>query len=261
LRLDYRFTNNSTDTNAYAAELVKSAPDVILTPPSGLKPLQEASRTIPIVFVLANNPVAEGFVANLTRPGGVVTGFAAYDPMIMGKWLQLLKQIAPHVTRVAFIYDPAVPAMVGFLAELTKLGSSFGVHSDGAPVQNAADIEASMSVFAREPNGGLLVPSNPVINANRELICSLATRYRLPTVGVYRIFAASGGVLSYGIDDVDQYRLAAAYIDRILKGERPGELPIQYPVQYKLVVNLKTAKMLDLTIPETLLATADEVIQ
>jgi putative ABC transport system substrate-binding protein len=162
---------------------------------------------------------------------------------------------------VAFIYDPAVPAMVGFLEELMKLGLPFGVQATGAPVQNAADIEASMSAFAREPNGSLLVPSNPVINANRDLICGLATRYRLPTVGVYRIFAASGGMMSYGIDDVDQYRLAAAYIDRILKGEKPGELPIQYPVQYKLVINLKTAKALGLTIPETLLATADEVIQ
>jgi putative ABC transport system substrate-binding protein len=127
LHLDYRFTNNNTDTNAYAAELVSLTPDVILTPPSGLKPLQEATRTIPIVFVLANNPVAEGFVANLTRSGGAVTGFAAYDPMIMGKWLQLLKQIAPHVTRVAFIYDPAVPAMGGFLGELAKLGPPQGV--------------------------------------------------------------------------------------------------------------------------------------
>jgi putative ABC transport system substrate-binding protein len=261
LHLDYRFMNNSTDTNAYAAELVKLAPDVILTPPSGLKPLQEATRTIPIVFVLANNPVAEGFVTNLNRPGGAVTGFAAYDPMIMGKWLQLLKQIAPHVIRVAFVYDPAVPAMAGFLEELTKLGPPQRVGTTGAAVQNAAEIEAAISAFAREPAGGLLVPSNPVLNANRELICALATRYRLPTVGVYRIFAASGGAMSYGIDDVDQYRLAATYIDRILKGERAGELPIQYPVQYKLVINLKTTKALGLTIPETLLATADEVIQ
>jgi putative ABC transport system substrate-binding protein len=261
LRLDHRFANNSTDTNAYAAELVKLAPDVIVAPPSGLRPLQAATPTIPVVFVLANNPVSEGFVANLTRPGGAVTGFAAYDPLIMGKWLQLLKQIAPHVNRVAFIYDPSVPAMVGFLGELTKLAPPLGVQASGAAVQNAADIESTISAFAREPNGGLFVPSNPVINANRELICALAVRYRLPTLGVYRIFAASGGVLSYGIDDVEQYRLAASYVDRILKGEKPGDLPIQYPVRYNLVINLNTAKALGLTIPETLLATADEVIQ
>jgi len=258
LHIDYRY---NTANPADAAELVALAPEVILSTTPGLRPLQKASRAIPIVFVLVLEPVAEGFVESLARPGGNMTGFAGWDPVNASKHLQLLKEIAPNINRMLYIYHPAVPGIVKLAEGAISVASSFGVEASGAAVRNAADIERSIETLAREPNGGLIVASNPGINENLELIHSLTARYRIPAVGVYRFFPATGGLMSYGFNDVDQFRDAALYVDRILKGAKPSELPVQYPTKYELVINSKTAKALGLTIPEKLLALADEMIE
>jgi len=255
IQVDYRYNL------AEAAELVALAPDVILTTVPGLRPLQRAGRTGPIVFVLALEPVAEGFVASLARPGGNMTGFAGWDPVNASKHLQLLKEIAPNINRVLYIYNPVVPGIAKLAEGALSVASSFGVVASGAAVHSATDIERSIETLAQEANGGLIVPSNPVINDNLELIYSLTTRHRIPTVGVYRFFPAGGGLMSYGFNDIDQYRDAASYVDRILKGAKPSELPVQYPTKYEFVINLKTAKAIGLTVPRELLALADEVIE
>jgi putative ABC transport system substrate-binding protein len=258
LHIDYRY---NTANPAEAAELVALAPEVILSTTPGLRPLQQASRTIPIVFVLVLEPVAEGFVESLSRPGGNMTGFAGWDPVNASKHLQLLKEIAPNINRILYIYNPAVPGIVKLAEGAISVASSFGVEASGTTVRNAIDIERSIEMLAREPNGGLIVPSNPGINENLELIHSLTARYRIPAIGVYRFFPASGGLLSYGFNDVDQFREAASYVDRILKGAKASELPVQYPTKYELVINLKTAKTLGLTVSDKLLSLADEVIE
>ena len=257
IHVDYRYDTNPAE----AAELLALAPEVILSIPPGLRPLQQAGRTVPIVFVLALEPVAEGFVASLARPGGNMTGFAGWDPVNATKHLQLLKEIAPNINRVLYIYNPIVPGMAKFAEGAISVASSFGVQASGTTVRNAIDIERSIEMLAREPNGGLIVPSNPVITDNLDLILSLAARYRIPTIGSYRFFPATGGLMSYGFNDIDQFRDAASYVDRILKGAQPSELPVQYPTKYELVINSKTAKALGLTIPDKLLALADAVIE
>ena len=263
VRIATRWAAGDADRlRAYAAELVAIAPDAILaggTP--ALAALQQATRTVPIVFAQVGDPVGLGFVSSLARPGGNITGFAPYEFAIGVKWLELLKQIAPRVTRVAFMYDPANPAWAGYLAELEAAASSFGVRVSGAAVHNAAEIERAVDALAREPNGGLIAMTTPAVQAHRESIIALSARHRLPAVYGYRFFVTSGGLASYGIDNIDLYRGAASYVDRVLKGEKPGELPVQFATKFELVINLKTAKALGLDVPITLLARTDEVIE
>jgi putative tryptophan/tyrosine transport system substrate-binding protein len=260
IRIEYRALDPDDERRAAnAAQLVGLAPDVILSGPPGLKPLQRLTRTIPVVFVVVLDPVGEALVASLAHPGGNMTGFAVFDPEITPKYMQLLKGIAPGIGRVAMIYDPRTPGIEKFAVALVAAAPSFGVQTVDVPVRNAAEIEQRVTALAGEPRTGFIAAAN--IFRDLDLFLALTARYRLPTISFFPSFARAGGVMSYGVDDVEQFRGAATYVDRILKGERPGELPIQYPTKYTLTVNLKAAKAIGLTIPETLLATADEVIQ
>jgi putative tryptophan/tyrosine transport system substrate-binding protein len=264
VQIDYRWGANNTDLfRKYAVELVSLAPDVILaTAGSIVGALQQASRTVPIVFVTTIDPVGSGFVASLARPGGNATGFTSYEFSIGGKWLELLKQIAPSVTRVAVIRDQSVPAGLGGFAAIQTVAPSFGVELTPVGVHDADEIERGIADFARGSNGGLITVGPPSSLAlHRELIIGLATRYRLPSVYSTRFFVVDGGLMSYGNDPIDQYRRAAGYVDRILRGEKPSDLPVQAPSKYELIINLKTAKALGLTVPPNLLATSDEVIE
>jgi putative tryptophan/tyrosine transport system substrate-binding protein len=262
IRIDYRYsTGNPERLRTVAAELVALAPEAILSNPPGLPLLQQMTSTIPVVFVVLLDPVGQGIVANLARPGGNMTGFAAYDPSNNTKYLQLLKEIAPGVARVAFMHDPQNAGTMSWPDALAAAGPLFGVKAYGAPVRNTAEVEQSIEALVREPNGALLLANNVPIVANLELIIALATRHRLPTMGFFRYFPANGALMSYGFDDVEQFRQAAYYVDRILKGEKPAELPVQYPTKYQLIINLKTAKTLGLSVPPTLLVAADEVIE
>ena len=246
----------------YAAELVALAPDVILastTPSVGA--LQRASNTVPIVFAAVTDPVGQGFVASLARPGNNTTGFSVYEYGIGPKWLELLREIAPGVTRVAVLRDPTLASTSGLLGAIQGVAPSMGVEVSPIGVRDASEIERGITAFARGSNGGLIVLAAPLTSVHRELIAALAVRHRLPTVYSLRFYVAGGGLISYGPDIIDQYRRAAGYVDRILKGEKPGDLPVQAPTKYQLVINLKTAKALGLTVPPTLLARADEVIE
>jgi putative ABC transport system substrate-binding protein len=263
LQIDYRRGAGDTDlTRRYAAELVALAPEVILA--SGgtvVGALLQATRTVPIVFTQTPDPVAAGFVASLARPGGNATGFTTSEYSISGKWLELLKEIAPGVTRAAVLRDPTIPAGIGQFASIQSVAQSFGVELSSVDMRDASEIERDVTGFARGSNSGLIVTSSGLAAVHRELIITLAARYRLPAVYSYRYFVTEGGLTSYGPDPIDQYRRAAGYVDRILKGEKPADLPVQAPVKYELVINLKTAKALGLPVPETLLARADEVIE
>jgi putative tryptophan/tyrosine transport system substrate-binding protein len=246
----------------YAAELVSLAPDVFVTFGSAsVAALQRATRSIPIVFANVVDPVGAGFVATLARPGGNTTGFTAFEYSLSGKWLELLKEIAPNVTRVAVLRDPTLAAGVGQYAVIQAMAASPGVELSVIDMRDADEIERALSSFAREPNGGLIVTVSATAVKFRDEIISLATRYRLPNVYAFPYYPTSGGLASYGPDPFDSYRRAAGYVDRILKGERPSDLPVQTPTKYELVINLKTAKALGLEIPPTLLARADEVIE
>jgi putative tryptophan/tyrosine transport system substrate-binding protein len=258
IRIDYRYFAGDPDrARAQAAELVALVPDVILSQPPGLPWLQQMTRTIPVVF----DPVGEGYVASLARPGGNMTGFAAYDPSINTKYLQLLKQVAPGISRVAFMYDPLNPGLAKFSDAEVAAGPSLGLKVYGAPVHTRAEVQQSIEALAREPNGALHLANNSPIVDNLELILALATRHRLPTMGAFRYFPAVGALMSYGFDDVDQFRQGASYIDRILKGANPAELPVQYPTKYELVINLKTARVLGLEVSPALLSLADDLIE
>jgi putative ABC transport system substrate-binding protein len=247
---------------SYAAELVALAPDVILTSASPtVSALQHATRSVPIVFVQVIDPVGAGFVASLARPGGNVTGFTAFEYGMSAKWLELLKEIAPRVKRVAVVRDPSIAAGIGQFAAIQVAAPSFGVEVNTVDARDAGEIERAVVALAGRPNGGLIVTASPAIATRRELIMTLAARYRLPAVYPFRYFVAGGGLLAYGSEWNDQYRRAAGYVDRILKGEKPADLPVQAPVKYELVVNLKTAKALGLDIPASVLARADEVIE
>jgi putative tryptophan/tyrosine transport system substrate-binding protein len=226
-----------------------------------LAPLQRQTRSVPIVFVQVSDPVKLGFVANLARPGGNITGFANFEHPIGGKWLELLKDTAPGRSRVAVIVDPDNPSQIAYLEAVEAAAPAFGVQLTRADVRNAAELERAIVAFAQQPNGALLVAPNAVTITHRDLIIGLAARHRLPAVYPYRVFAASGGFISYGIDLADGYREAAGYVDRILKGAKPGDLPVQLSSKFELVVNLKTAKALGLTISEPFLQHADEVIE
>ena len=262
VRIDYRWAVGDADRIRYAAELVAIAPDVILaTTGATVGALQQASRTVPIVFVTVIDPVGGGWVASLARPGGNATGFATYEFSMGGKWLELLKEIAPRVTRVAVIRDPSVPAGSGLFAAIQTVAPSFGVELTSVGVRDASEIERGITAFAREPNGGLIVPVPSSVTLHRELLITLAARHRLPAIYAARFFVTSGGLISYAPDTIDSYRRAAGYVDRILRGEKPADLPVQAPTKYELAINLKTAKTLGLDVPPTLLARADELIE
>jgi putative tryptophan/tyrosine transport system substrate-binding protein len=246
----------------YAEDLVNSRPDVIVLTAARMVPiLQEATSAIPIVFVEVNNVVAAGFVASLARPGGNVTGFSSFEPSVVGKLLEALKRIAPRVTRVAHLFDPDNPISRTYYRSFEAAASSLGVAAIAAPIHDAGEIERAIAMFAYEPNGALLMPPDTITITHRELIIALAVRHRLPSVSWNRIYVVDGGLISYGASAIDLYRLSAGYVDRILKGEKPANLPIQLPVKFEMAINVKAAEALGLPIPETLLATADEVIQ
>ena len=261
-RIDYRWAANDADRRKYAAELVALTPDVILasTSPS-VAALQQASRSVPIVFAAVTDPVGQGFVASLPRPGGNTTGFALYEYGISTKWLELLKEIAPGVTRVAVVRDPSLPFTSGELGAIQGAASSLRVEVSAISAREAGEIELGVAQFGSGSNGGLIVLGSPVTLGHRGLIIKLAAQHRLPAVYTTRYFVAEGGLMSYGPDRIDLYRRAAGYVDRILKGEKPADLPVQVPSKYELVINLKTAKALGLEVPPTLLARADEVIE
>jgi ABC-type uncharacterized transport system substrate-binding protein len=245
-----------------AAELVVLAPDVILasTTPA-MSALQQATRTIPIVFSNIADPVGAGFVETLARPGGNATGFTVYEYGISVKWLELLKEIAPRVIRAAVIRDAANPSGIGQFAAIQSVAPSFGVELSPVVARDGGDIDRAVTAFARSPNGGLIVLGTSWGAVHSDLIVMLAARHRLPAVYPFRYFGIGGGLISYGPVSTDQYRQAAGYVDRILKGEKPADLPVQAPTKYELVINLKTAKTLGLTVPDSLLARADEVIE
>jgi putative ABC transport system substrate-binding protein len=263
VRIDTRDTQGDPDrTRRYAAELVALAPDIILAAGSGaLAPLLQATRAVPIVFTIVADPVGAGFVESLARPGGNATGFLAFEYGISGKWLELLKQIAPDVTRAAVLRDTTIAAGTGQFGAIQSVAPSFGVELRPIDVRDAGEIERAVTAFARSLNGGLIVTGSPLAVFHRDLIITLAARHKLPAVYVERYFVAAGGLISYGPNRVDQFRQAAAYVDRILKGEKPADLPVQAPTKYELVINLKTAKALGLDVPPTVLARADEVIE
>jgi putative tryptophan/tyrosine transport system substrate-binding protein len=262
VRIDTRWAAGDADLyRRYAAELIALAPDVILANGGpALGPLQQATRSIPIVFVNVADPVGGGFVASLARPGGNSTGFTLFEYNTSGKWLELLKEIAPRVTRAAVIRDPTSTSGIGQFAAIQGAAGSLGVELSPIDVRDAGEIERAVTAFARAPNGGLIVTSAGSA-VRRNLIITLADRQRLPAIYPYRYFVTSGGLISYGPDIVDQYRRAAGYVDRILKGEKPADLPVQAPTKYELVLNLKTAKALGLDVAPMVLARVDEVIE
>jgi putative ABC transport system substrate-binding protein len=262
VQTDYRWGAGDADRiRRYAAELVALTPDVILasgTP--SVASLQQTTRTVPVVFVSVVDPVGAGFVASLARPGGNATGFLMFEYGISGKWLELLKQIAPGVTRAAVLRDAATTGM-GQLGALQAVAPSFGVELSPIGVRDAGEIERAVAAFALGSNGGLIVTGSTLAVVHRHLIVTLAARHKLPAVYPFRFFVTGGGLISYGPDTIDPFRRAAGYVDRILKGEKPADLPVQAPTKYELVINLKTAKALGLAVPPTLLARADEVIE
>jgi putative tryptophan/tyrosine transport system substrate-binding protein len=262
VRLDYRWSAGDFDRiRKYAAELVALAPDVILAyGGSTVGPLQQVSRTVAIVFVEVIDPVGAGFVASLSRPGGNATGFSLFEFGISGKWLELLKQVAPRVTRAVVIRDPSSPGGGGQLGALQAVAPSFGVEVTPVGLRDAGEIERAI-VAARDTNAGLIVTVSPLATVHRELIITLAARHKIPAVYPLRYFATSGGLISYGPERIEPYRRAPSYVDRIRKGEKPADLPVQAPTKYELVINLKTAKALGLEAPPTLLGRADEVIE
>jgi len=244
-----------------ATELAALAPDVIVASGSAAAAILQATRTVPIVFVSVPDPVGSGFVESLAQPGGNATGFIMFEYGLSAKWLELLKEIAPSVTRAAVLRDPAIVAGIGQFAVIQSAAPSVGVDVSAINMRDGAEIERAVTAFARRPNGGLILTASALAAIHRDLVVSLAARYKLPAVYITRYFVAGGGLVSYGPDFVDQYRRAAEYVDRILKGEKPADLPVQAPTKYELVINLKTAKALGLDIPTTVLASADEVIE
>ena len=262
VRIEERYAGGDSESvRKFARELATLAPDAILTSGSvTVRPLQQATRTIPIVFVQTVDPVGSGYVESMSRPGGNTTGFTQFEYSLSGKWLELLKQIAPQVTRVAVIRDPVNGSGIAQFAVIQAFAPPLGVEAIPVDARDLREIEHSITDFARIDNGGLIVTSGGT-GFHRDVIIPLAARLRLPAVYPYRYYAADGGLASYGPNTIEQFRRAASYIDRILKGEKPADLPVQAPTKYELVINLKTAKALGLTIPQSILARADEVIE
>jgi putative tryptophan/tyrosine transport system substrate-binding protein len=263
VRIDIRWaTANAADIRRQAAELAALAPDVILAHgASSVGPLLQATRTVPIVFPVATDPVGAGYIDSLARPGGNATGFMSNEYSMAGKWLELLKEIAPGVTRAAVLRDPTQGSGTSQFATIQAMAPSLRVEVNPVNARDPGEIERALAVFARSSNGGLIVTSGGSAIVRRDLIITLAAQHKLPAVYFDRLFVAAGGLISYGVDEVDQYRQAAAYVDRILKGEKPADLPVQAPTKYELVINLKTAKALGIEVPPTVLARADEVIE
>jgi putative tryptophan/tyrosine transport system substrate-binding protein len=264
VRIDTRWaTTNADDLRRHATELAALAPDVILsaTGTATVAPLLQATRTVPIVFVIVIDPVGAGFVTSLARPGGNATGFLMFEYGLSGKWLELLKEIAPGATRAAVVRDSTIASGIGQFAAVQAVAPSLGVELSPVDARDAPEIERAVTTFARSGNGCLIVTASPVALRHRDLIITLAARHRLPAVYATRNFVTDGGLISYGPNLPDQYRLAAGYVDRILRGEKAADLPVQAPTKYELVINLKTAKALGLNLPPMLLARADEVIE
>jgi putative ABC transport system substrate-binding protein len=262
LQIETRWAT-ADDLHRHAAELVALAPDVLVaaTGSTTVAPLLQATRTVPIVFVTVIDPVGAGFVASLARPGGNATGFMNYEYGMSVKWLELLKEIAPRVTRAAVLRDPAIASGIGQFGAVQAVAPSLGVELSPVDVRDAGEIERAIAAFARESNGGLVVTASPSANTHRQPIIALAARHRLPAVYPVRFHVTAGGLIAYGVDLVDQFRRTAGYVDRILKGEKPADLPVQAPSKYETVINLKTAKALGLDLPTSVLARADEVIE
>ncbi len=262
-RIDTRWSEGDVDrVRRYTAELIALAPDVILAPGSAtVGPLLQATRIVPIVFVHVPDPVGAGTIASLARPGGNATGFTLFEYATSGKWLELLKEVAPGVTRVAVIRDSAITAGIGQWGSIQSMASSIGVEAIPVNMHDPSEIERSVSAFASRSNGGLILTASGLAFVHRDLIITLAAQRKLPAVYFERFFVTNGGLMSYGPEVRDQYRRAAGYVDRILRGEKPADLPVQTPTKYELVINLKTAKTLGLTVPQALLARADEVIE
>ena len=263
IRVDYRWSGGNADKmRKNAAELVAAGPDVILAHSSGaVAPLLQATNTIPVVFVIVADPVGAGFVQNLARPGGNATGFTNFEYAMGGKWLELLKEISPRLTRVAVLRESAMVAGPGQFGAIQAVAQSLGVDLRPIDVRDATEIERDITLFAEGLSGGLIITGSPAATVYRDLIVALAARHQLPAIYNSRFYVTGGGLISYGPDYVDQFRRSAAYVDRILKGERPADLPVQAPTKYETVMNLKTARALGLDVPLSLLARADEVIE
>ena len=263
VRIDTHWaTTNAAEIRRHAAELAALAPDVILASgTSTVGPMLQATRTVPIVFPTVVDPVGAGFVDSLARPGGNTTGFLLFEYSLAGKWLELLNQIAPGVTRVAVLRDPATPSGTGQFGVIQAMAPSLRMEVNPINMREAVEIDRAIAAFGRAPNGGLILTGSGMALLHHNLIIKLAARHKLPAVYYERSFIAAGGLISYGPDRIDQFRRAAGYVDRILKGEKPADLPVQAPTKFELVVNLKTAKSLGLTVPDALLARADEVIE
>jgi len=263
VQIDYRWASvDAEELRKYAAELVALKPDVILAhSSSAVAQLLQATRTVPIVFTNVADPVGAGYVDSLARPGGNATGFTVFEYAMGGKWLELLKEIAPQVTRAAVVRDSAIVAGPAEFGAIQAVAPSLGVELRPVDIRNAGEMERAITRFAGSPNGGLIVTGSAAATIHRQLIVALAARHQLPAVYYSRYFVTGGGLISYGPDYVDQFRRAAAYVDRILKGEKPADLPVQTPTKYQTVINLKTAKAQGLTVPPALLARADEVIE
>jgi len=263
MRVDiHRATPNATKIRQHAAELVAKAPDIILTGgTSTTAPMLQTTRTAPIVFATVVDPVGAGLIDSLARPGGNATGFLLYEYSLGGKWLELLKQMAPTITRVAVLRDASTASGTGQFAAIQAVAPSLKVDVVPVNMREAGDLERTVAAFARSPNGGLIVTGSGLSILHRDLIIALAARYKVPAIYYERFYAAAGGLISYGSDRIELYRLAAGYVDRILRGEKPANLPVQAPTKFELVINLKTAKALGLTVPPVLLATATETIQ
>jgi putative ABC transport system substrate-binding protein len=262
LRIDTRWTT-ADDIRKHAAELVALAPDVLVAGggTATVAPLLQATRTVPIVFTVVIDPVGAGFVASLAHPGGNATGFTVYEYSMSGKWLELLKEIAPRVSRVAVLRDPAIASGIGQFGAVQIVAPSLGVELSSVDVRDVGEIERAVAAFASGLNGGLIVTASPLTTAHRNLIVTLAARHKLPAVYPTRYYVAAGGLISYGPDLLDQYRRAASYVDRILKGEKPADLAVQAPTKFELLINLKTAKALGLVMPPAVLGRADEIIE
>jgi len=262
-RIDYRwYQGNPEAARAYAAELLALTPDIILTSGTpGTTAVKQLTRTVPIVFTRVGDPVGSGILNSLARPGGNVTGFMNYEFSFGGKWVDLLKEIAPHVSRVAVFRDETNPTGIAQFGIIQAMATSVGLQVTPVSVSNSDEIASAVEAFAHSPNGGAIMTGGAMITGHRDLILKLVARYKLPAITYDRFSAANGGLISYGPDFADQFRRAAGYVDRILKGEKPADLPVQTPTKYELVVNLKTAKALGLTIPQSVLTRADEVIE
>jgi putative ABC transport system substrate-binding protein len=263
VRIDYRFAEGDAATSRkQAEELVALAPDVIVSTGSfSTEQLLRATHTVPVVFAIVPDPVGSGFVKSLSQPAGNATGFLSFEYRLTAKWLELLKEIAPGTTRAAVVWDPAIPAGIGQFAVIQAMAPSVGVELSPVNARDPDEIERDIAAFARSGNGGLIVTASALARVHTNLIITLAARHKLPAVYWDRASVARGGLISYGADDIDQFRRAAGYVDRVLRGEKPADLPVQAPTKYELVINLKTAKALGLTVPPTLLARADAVIE